>query len=72
MIRYKIDVMKSLKAAGYSSYKLRKDNIIGEATITKFRRKEYINFNNLNLLCRLLNCQPADIIEYVPDTDSQQ
>lgn len=67
MIKYKIDIMGALKAAGYSSYKLRKDNIFGEATMTKFRRKEHINFDNLNLLCKLLNCQPSDIIEYVPD-----
>lgn len=67
MIKYKIDIMESLKAAGYSSYKLRQDKIFGEATMTKFRKKEYINFDNLNLLCKLLNCQPADIIEYVPD-----
>ena len=67
MIRYKIDIMDSLKAAGYSSYKLRQNKIFGEATMTKFRKKEHINFDNLNLLCKLLNCQPADIIEYVPD-----
>lgn len=67
MIKYKIDIMESLKNAGYSSYKLRKNNIFGQATMTKFRRKEHINFDNLNLLCKLLSCQPADIIEYVPD-----
>ena len=64
MIKYKIDIMQELKKAGYTSYKLRNDKIFGEATITKFRKKEYINFNNLDILCKLLNCQPADIIEY--------
>lgn len=67
MIKYKINVMESLKAKGYTSYKLRKEKIFGEATMTKFRNKEYINFENLNLLCRLLDCQPGDILEYVPD-----
>lgn len=67
MIRYKIDIMKELKNHGYTSYKLRKDKIFGEATMTKFRNREYINFENLNILCALLNCQPGDIIEYVPD-----
>lgn len=68
MIKYKIDIMQALKDQGYSSYKLRNDKIFGEATMTKFRKKEYFNFENLNTLCYLLNCQPADIIEYVPDT----
>lgn len=56
--------MDALKEKGYTSYKLRQDKIFGEATMTKFRRKEYINFDNLNLLCELLGCQPGDIIAY--------
>ena len=68
MITYKIDIMEQLKDKGYSSYKLRQQKIFGEATMTKFRSKEYINFDNLNILCRLLECQPGDIIEYTPDT----
>jgi len=67
MIKYKIDIMDALKVKGYTSYKLRKDKIFGEATMTKFRKKEYINFENLNLLCKLLECQPGDIIEYVKE-----
>ena len=58
--------MEELKNNGYTSYKLRKDKIFGEATMTKFRKQEYINFDNLNMLCELLNCQPGDIIEYIP------
>lgn len=69
MIRYKIDIMEALKEKGYTSYKLRQEKIFGEATMTKFRKKEYINFDNLNLLCELLECQPGDIIEHVRETD---
>ena len=67
LIKYKIDIMNALKNAGYSSYKLRKDKIFGEATMTKFRKKSHINFDNLNQLCALLDCQPGDLIEYIPD-----
>lgn len=67
MIVYKIDIMDALKEKGYTSYKLRQNKIFGEATMTKFRKKKHINFNNLDLLCQLLDCQPGDIIEYVPD-----
>lgn len=68
-IIYKIDIMKALKEAGYTSYALRKDKIFGEATMTKFRRNEPINFENLNTLCNLLNCQPGDIIGYASDEE---
>lgn len=67
MINYKINIMEALKEKGYTSYRLRKEKIFGEATMTKFRNKDYINFDNLNILCNLLDCQPGDILEYVPD-----
>ena len=71
MIKYKVDIMQALKDKGYSSYKLRNEKIFGEATMTKFRRQEYFNFENLDILCKLLNCQPADLIEYVPNQPEQ-
>lgn len=71
MIKYKIDILAELKEKGYSTYKMRQNRIFGEATIQKFRAKEHFNFDNLNTLCRLLNCQPGDIIEYIPDTHTQ-
>ena len=66
-IIYKIDVMAALKAAGYSSYKLRKDKLFGEATMQKIRRGEPVAWDNVCILCQLLECQPADLFEYVPD-----
>lgn len=67
MIRYRIDVLAALKAAGYSTYKLRKDKIMGEATIQQLRTGTLVSLATLELLCRLLDCQPGDIIEYVAD-----
>lgn len=67
MIQYKINVMQALKDKGYSSYRLAKDKVFGQATITKLRHNGQLNFNDLNKLCTLLQCQPGDIIEYIPD-----
>lgn len=71
MIKYKIDILEALKNKGYTAYKLRKDNILGEAIIQNFRKNEVVNINSktINTLCTLLNCQPGDILEYVPDED---
>ena len=68
MLRYKIDILEHLKEKGYTSYKLRKDKIIGEAQIQKIRNGEIASKETLNTICRLLSCQPGDILEYV-DTD---
>lgn len=69
MIRYKIDVLQALKNAGYSTYKIRKQNLLFESTLTKIRKNEIVNTDNLNILCKLLELQPGDILQYIPDTD---
>lgn len=68
MLKYKIDVLEELKGKGYSTYKLRKEKIIGEAQIQKIRDGELASKETLNTICKLLNCQPGDILEYV-ETD---
>ena len=67
MLKYKIDILENLKSNGYTTYKLRKDKLIGEAQIQKIREGEIVSKETLNTICRLLNCQPGDILEYVSE-----
>ena len=70
MIKYKIDIMRALKEKGYSSYKLRQSKLLAEATMTKLRNNNTkITLENLNTICTLLQCQPGDILEYLPDKE---
>lgn len=71
-IKYKIDVLSALKAVGYSTYRLRQEKILGESTIQKFRDGEIVNADNLAVVCKLLNCQPGDIMEYEEETTNNQ
>ena len=66
-ITYKIDVLAALKAAGYSTYKLRKEKILAESTLQQFRNSDIVSNENLSRVCELLRCQPGDILEYVPE-----
>lgn len=66
-IIYKIDVLAALKSAGYSTYRIRKEKIFGEATLQKIRNGEMLSLENISTLCNLLECQPGDIMEYVND-----
>ena len=66
-IEYTFDILAKLKEAGYSTYKLRKGKILGEATIQKLRKGELVSWENISTICELLDCQPGDIIKYVPD-----
>lgn len=70
-IEYKIDILSELKAAGYSTYRLRKEKLLGEATMQKIRRSELVSWENIATICRLLQCQPGDIIAYVEDNEAR-
>lgn len=63
-IKYKIDVLAKLKAAGYNTNRLRNEKLLSEGTIQNIREGKVVNAANLSKLCKLLNCQPGDIIEY--------
>ena len=52
---------------GITSYTMKKNNIIGQATFKKIKEGGDIDTRTIAKLCELLDCQPGDIIEYVPD-----
>lgn len=64
MIVYKIDVLEALKAAGYTSYRLRQEKIIGESMLQKIRQGGMMSWETLSKVCGMLDCQPGDLIEY--------
>jgi len=66
-LKCKIDVLAALKTAGYSTYKIRKEKLFGESTLTRLRAGEFQSLEVVNQLCALLNCQPGDIMEYIDD-----
>ena len=69
-IRYKVNIIAALKEAGYSTYKLRKEKLLGEATLQKFRNEELVS--NIATVCQLLCCQPGDLMEYIPEQPHPQ
>ena len=44
-IRYKIDILARLKEYGYSTYKLRKERVMGEATIQLLREGKLVSWD---------------------------
>lgn len=62
--KYKIDVIAALKAAGYSTYRIRKEKIFSEGTLQNFREGVIASQSTLEKLCELLDCQPGDILVY--------
>lgn len=63
-LKYRGDVLEALKARGYSSYRLRSEKLLSESTIQKLREGRGVSWDVLETLCRLLDCQPGDLIYY--------
>ena len=52
-------------------YSLRRDKVIGTAILEKMRKNEgHIDTRSIENLCKYLNCQPGDIMEYIDDTET--
>ena len=71
-IRYKIDVLPALKAAGYNTTRLRREKLLAESTIQQLRNGDLVSWANIERLCRLLQCQPGDLLEYVEEAGGGQ
>lgn len=50
-----------------TSYTMKKDNVIGQATWKKIHESGHIDTRTIDMLCKYLHCQPGDLLEYVPD-----
>ena len=64
MIIFK-DILKKLSTAGWSTYRLQKEKQISNGVISRLRAGDSISTNTVDTICRLLHCQPNDIMEYI-------
>ena len=71
-IRYKVDVIAALKAAGFTSYKIRKEGIINQTALQRLREGKLISWEQLATICKLLKCQPGDLVEYAEDSITEE
>lgn len=68
-LKYKINVLDELKSHGHTTYSLIKSNVFSSGTIHKLRNGEILGADGLEKLCKLLHCQPGDILVYVDDSE---
>ena len=58
---------KTMQAKGVSQYKLIKEYGISSGQLDRIRKGGNINMYTLDTLCRILECDVEDIIEYKKD-----
>lgn len=63
-------LFKLMAKKNISMYRLRQEKAIGQSTYYKLKDGTgNIDTRTINKLCRILDCQPGDILEYVPDEE---
>lgn len=65
-IRYKLDILPALKAAGFNTTTLRREKLLSESTIQALRQGKMVSVENISRICEMLSCQPGDLLEYIP------
>jgi putative transcriptional regulator len=62
-----LDVMLARRKMTLSELSERVDISIVNLSVLKTGKAKAIRFSTLEAICRELECQPADILEYLPD-----
>ena len=68
-LRYKIDILSALKNKGYSTTRIREEQLIGQSYLQQLRHDELVSWKTIDTLCRLLECNVGDIVEYVDEQE---
>ena len=62
-----LDVMMAKRKVGVSELASRVGITLSNLSILKNNRAKAVRFSTLCAICAELDCQPGDILEYVPD-----
>ncbi len=66
MITYE-PLWETMKKKQVSTYTLIKDYGFSKGTLDALKHNRNITMATLNDICKLLECTPADVIQYTPD-----
>lgn len=65
-IMINLDVMMARRKMGLTELSEKVGITLANLSILKNNRARAVRFSTLDAICEALNCQPGDIIEYVP------
>ena len=67
-----LDVMMARRKMSLNELAQRVDITLANLSILKNNKAKAVRFSTLEAICAALDCQPGDILEYVPDPDTAQ
>jgi putative transcriptional regulator len=66
----RLDVMLARRKMSLSALAAAVDITLANLSILKSDKAKAIRFSTLDAICQVLQCQPGDLLEYVPDDGS--
>ena len=64
-----LDVMMARRKMSLNELSQRVDITLANLSILKNNKAKAVRFTTLEAICKALDCQPGDILEYVPDEE---
>lgn len=69
-IRINLDVMMAKRKMGLTELAKEVDITLANLSILKNGKAKAVRLETLNAICKALQCQPGDILEYVEDSEA--
>ena len=71
-IRINLDVVMAQRKKGLSELASEVDITLANLSILKNNKAKAIRFSTLEAICKALDCQPGDIMEYVEESEGKE
>ncbi|SEA56075.1 putative transcriptional regulator [Pseudobutyrivibrio sp. ACV-2] len=72
MIVINLDVMMAKRKIGLTELAGKVGITMANLSILKNNKAKAVRFETLEAICKALDCQPGDILEYVPDETEEE
>ena len=67
-----LDVMMAKRKIGLTELAGKVDMTLANLSILKNNKAKAVRFSTLEAICEALDCQPVDILEYVPEKNTEE
>ena len=71
-IRINLDVMMAKRKMGLTELAKEVDITLANLSILKNGKAQAVRLETLNAICKALQCQPGDILEYVEEEENDE
>ena len=67
-----LDVVMAQRKIGLTELSKQVDMTMANLSILKNNKAKAVRFSTLEAICKALDCQPGDILEFVPEAENER